>query len=547
MKSFSRQVTRLLCLALTSFFCSAQADPLALRFDSSGLKSLRWGATELLASGLFEVNAVQFAPTGSRAVAGSMAHTTASDPNTRTTRIKFDWGNVVVRYLPQGPKLLLDISTTNGSRLPLTALSYQALTLKLQSRPREYDGVTPLLATNIGGPTVLPLTSDLETVTLCNEDAQRPLLVGFPWALDRPLSRTFPLRITTGREPMYPDSLPTIERPIPPGGTDRFLLSLRLTSARADVASLAPDIYQLFRKMDPFTVNWPDRRPIGSLIIGTAAAGWAKNPRGWLLDPKLDITTPQGVALFQARLLAWADRSVAILKSIDAQGMVTWDAEGEQFPHATTYIGDPRLVETLAPEMRGVIDEYFARFRRAGLRVGMTIRPQMLVISPGGATAKQIAADDPAQVLIDKIAYAKKRWGATLFYIDSNGDPALPLAFSTMRKVADAFPDVLLMPEHKNAAYYSKTAPYGELRGGYASTPALARGIYGRAFSVINTADGGIEAHAADLQRAFAAGDIAMFRAWYDDPANTQLKMILRGQGVGSAPKLPHQGKGKLR
>ena len=33
---------------------------------------------------------------------------------------------------------------------------------------------------------------------------------------------------------------------------------------------------------------------------------------------------------------------------MNAQGMITWDIEGQQFRHATTYIGDPRLVETLA-------------------------------------------------------------------------------------------------------------------------------------------------------------------------------------------------------
>ena len=72
--------------------------------------------------------------------------------------------------------------------------------------------------------------------------------------------------------------------------------------------------------------------------------------------------------------------------------------------------------------MRGVIDEYFARFKRAGLRVGLTIRPQTVVVSNETRHVEQSESKDPAEVLIGKIEYAKKRWGATLFYIDSNGD-----------------------------------------------------------------------------------------------------------------------------
>ena len=57
----------------------------------------------------------------------------------------------------------------------------------------------------------------------------------------------------------------------------------------------------------------------------------------------------------------------------NAQAAITWDIEGEQFPQGTTFIGDPRLVDTLDPEMSGVIDAYFKKFTDAGIKVGMTI------------------------------------------------------------------------------------------------------------------------------------------------------------------------------
>ena len=58
----------------------------------------------------------------------------------------------------------------------------------------------------------------------------------------------------------------------------------------------------------------------------------------------------QGKAAFRAALLKLADNSVQVLKDTGAQGMITWDPEGEEFLGAC-YYGDPRLVPTFAPEM----------------------------------------------------------------------------------------------------------------------------------------------------------------------------------------------------
>lgn len=155
-----------------------------------------------------------------------------------------------------------------------------------------------------------------------------------------------------------------------------------------------------------FELEWADRRPICDLHLSSSGHLSATNPRGWLNDPSLDVTTPAGVRAFHERLLAYAERSVAILREMNAQGMVVWDIEGQQ---DDAYVGDPRQAETLAPELVGVLDAFFARFREAGFRVGVTVRPQRY---EGG---RQRWAWDAAEVLGEKIRYARERWGQRCF------------------------------------------------------------------------------------------------------------------------------------
>src|SRR5260370_11868744 len=65
------------------------------------------------------------------------------------------------------------------------------------------------------------------------------------------------------------------------------------------------------------------------------------------------------------------------------------------------------------------VDAYFQRFRAAGLKVGVCIRPQQITMVDGKPV--QGVADDEhaAELLKSKIESARKRWGCSLFYIDS--------------------------------------------------------------------------------------------------------------------------------
>ncbi|HZL13460.1 MAG TPA: hypothetical protein VFC85_04905, partial [Verrucomicrobiae bacterium] len=70
----------------------------------------------------------------------------------------------------------------------------------------------------------------------------------------------------------------------------------------------------------PLIIHWPDRRPIGVLILASNFHSSPTNPRGWFNDPALDFTGTNGVENFRKALLDYADRSIAILKRTEAQG-----------------------------------------------------------------------------------------------------------------------------------------------------------------------------------------------------------------------------------
>lgn len=112
--------------------------------------------------------------------------------------------------------------------------------------------------------------------------------------------------------------------------------------------------------------------------MASTSASSAINPRGFFNDPLFDFVSEEGKANFKTRLVQWAQNMVTNMQKGNAQGMVLWDMEGNELPHAITYIGDPVNAEKMAPEIIGAIDEYFKIITDAGFKCGMTIRPQQM-------------------------------------------------------------------------------------------------------------------------------------------------------------------------
>jgi hypothetical protein len=507
----------------------------SIQFTASGLASLKWNGTEMLAAGAPSINWIGLIqPDGSWTTGDNSPVTTANIADQTLTQ-KFAWGSITYTYTTTQTQLFANVTIQNTSTTPIGEFIMQLAEIQFPSTPTQYDGSDPMVAWNMGDPAIIATSFGTGTLDVTNEDVANPLMMGWPWSVDAGKT-TFPLLVLTGGDSMLPSSFPFINRQVPAGGSLNFKIGFRFGPAGATNYELAGDIYQRFATTFPQTLKWTDHRPIAQLFLASQNGTYANNPRCWFGDYQVDTTTPAGIATFQQRVLAYADSSIAICKAENAQAAITWDIEGEQFPQNTTYIGDPRLLSTLDPEMSAVVDAYFKKFINAGIRVGMCIRPQQLIVSGSGSTlgAYQQEVADPGALMVQKMTYAYNRWGATVFYVDSNGAPDSPMDPKFFQAVAKALPNVLVIPEHANMEYYSITAPYGQLNMGVTGTPPDVLWTYPQAFRVFTISDADVTDNMTTLVNSVARGDVLFFRGWFGANENAQVQQIYQQAAAGT-------------
>jgi hypothetical protein len=469
--------------------------------------------------------------------------------------LRYPWGRVSCGYGKQGEKLTMRIQVSNTSAETLNEVSLRLMELNFPNVPA--GGTLEAGQFGFGfkgpdwalhqGPPSIPSVADPRFVVpiiqvdygtgvlnFCSDDLE--CCVNVPYSTNSPARTSYPFIISC--------------RDIKPGATKTFNVSLRFGPAGSRVQDLSSDVLQAYAKKYPFRVNWSDRRPIGAIYLASSGINVATNPRRWIMNEgKIDVTTGEGKAAFREALLKLADNSIKVLKDANAQGMITWDPEGQEFLESC-YYGDPRLTPVLAPETEvksdqglTAIDEYFDKFRRAGLKVGVCLRPQQITIV--NDKPAQGAADDQhaGQVLKDKLAYAKKRWGCTLFYIDSTvrvtNDSLDPDVFKV---VADAHPDVLLIPENESMRYFAYSAPLNSyVHHKVTSTPAGARMVYPNAFSVLMAPDGDRPEDHDALVTAVRHGDILLFNGWYNNEGVAEIKKLYEEAALGNADSTPQR------
>ena len=445
-----------------------------------------------------------------------------------------------------------DITVTNKLAMPIQGYTLDLLKLRFPTPIAANDGNPNMRAYNTGSPGILfanyggaqpgALACDLEWV-----DAAEPMLM----KMERGNARDVEGLLKLMNHHDYEDGgSPFPYWPVPALGSVHYRVGLRFVGPIPDPTAVCGDLFAAFAQLYPVMPNvraWKDRRPIGQMFFESESTNGGRNPRKWFnADQQVDTSTPAGVKRFQKMVLQRARDALGRMKAMNAQGVITWDIEGAQFP-ASTYMGDPTKLMTadptqsVAPEMAAVADQYFKIFRDAGYRVGVTIRPQKVEEERDGSGQITMAweneddwgwkTDPPANLqafwldqLETKIRFARERWGATLFYIDSNGDPGSPVSFLVMRRLAAEFPDVLLIPEQSTMGYYSACAPYRQLNMLQPSriVSPLVRKTYidpdgqSPCFSVINPTIESMRTSWPQLVQEVRKGDILFVRAWYD-------------------------------
>lgn len=474
------------------------------------------------------------------------------DAATHSWTYTFVWGTLRLQYLVRASQLDMQVTAVNraDSGVTLDGASIYPVTLHPDG------GVSGVrIADGLEEPVTVAATWPQAQAVLVAVNPTREIYGGF-----EPAANGGTAVIASGTRP---DSVPPGEgnmgRNIKPGQTDTFTVSLRFAAPDASLATIAADAYTQWNKLHPVKLQWTDRRIIGTVYLSssgqgdkTQPAGFPTNPRRYFNDPGVDVTTPAGLAQFQTRVLTQAQTVVTNLRQLNAQGAITWDIEGEQYPQDTSYVCSPDQIAQAAPEMQSVLppgspyagmklaDAFFRTIHDAGFRLGVCVRPQHFTMNADG-TASQVFVPDSqvAQEMIRKMKFAHDHWGATLFYIDSTVESSgWPLPASVLEQAAAALPDSLLIPEESTPRALDSTAQFlSFIFHGDTDIDPADRLPYPKAFGVnlINDVDPGKLAQAqAALVDGVRQGDILMVHAdlWQSNNAT----VVTIYQQAGATP-----------
>jgi hypothetical protein len=561
---------------------------------STGLTALAYNGQSMLYPGHGNPAFVQVSvtdPAGNVTAASTAASSVVASAKASSVTATYAWGVATTKYQASGNKMsfTVTIQNTTASKT-INHIWMFPVGLQFPSTPQNYSNN---MAFNVDAPSSVWWNYGSGSVDLVNEDVVAPLGLGF-WQAQNPAGAQWYLMLDTDSGHTLNPNWPVMNRPIAPGGIDTYSVSLRFGGPGLDEPTLAKDIFALYSKTYPRQVKTPtSKKPIAALMVtGKFRPTFPKNPRGWFNDSSIDITTSAGISAFQKRLLSWGDGAVAEMRRVGAQGGILWDIEGQQFDEA--YIGDPAQAETIAPELVGVLDAFIAKFTTAGFRIGFTLRPhvfsqktgfinvagtkvtwaggsqfssdwaslvdsQSIVIggqnykiqsvqSPTALTlatsagtgiavpfayAAQANVADPGAVLKAKMQYAKNRWGASLFYVDSDlsWDGGVTSA-TGFQDLLTSFPDALIFPEWANTRHYAYGMPYLDSTLNRTQAPSNVGYVYPDAVGLVNVpGDAGIAASFNALVQAVRNGNILLFGGWYKHPANDAVIQIYATAG----------------
>jgi hypothetical protein len=481
---------------------------------------------------------------------------------TNTWKYLYSWGSISVQFVQSGNTLNMNVTAVNlaGSGVIFDGANIYPMALHFPQLPAGFvNSAYEQLAFNTTGPSVTVADFGSGEVVDAFPNAARPLYTGFQPA--GPANTYYPIISGTAIDNMA-TFYPINDRPVMPGQTDSFTVSLRFAASGTSTATLAADVYQNWATTWPAQLKWSDRRIIGTAYLASSPSssninqpgGYPNNSRRYFNDSNandFDVRTAAGLAKFQTLMLSQAQKNVANLAKLNAQGLITWDIEGEQYPQSTSYVCAPNQIAAVAPEMESVIsntsspyhgmkldDAYFKIIRGAGYRIGVCVRPQHFAISANGTAAQTFLSNSQVETeMLAKMQYAHNRWGVTLFYVDSAVDVnGGALDASIFQALSSALPDSLIMPEESTPKFYAYTAPFQTfIYHTDLGTRADVYNYYPKAFSVnlVNDVDPGLLAqYRPELTDSVRRGDVLMVHADYWQANNPTVVQIYADAGV---------------
>lgn len=496
-----------LVLTSTVFSQTVSTDRLAFKTAANGLASLTFNGVDY--NYIYGEPLVGFIVSGGSRFNSSCSRTFTANENVHTCVANGQAFVVRVSYSTDGSNTLRARATvTNNSRLPIDQVGLHILGWKTTQLNRSDSRVNGLNRDN--------------PVEWANMGQHKV----FFWS-DSP-SPAASVSTACGWSIVCKHTATTAS--IPAGGNFTHQYAVRFVrDTSLTPFAVAPEAYALFRAVYPASIRWADRRPIMSWFVAEGGKRSASNPRGYLQDASLNA---KDITRFKSRIMtdALRIRDAMLARPVRPQGVILWDIEGQEFDHATTYIGDPTAFEKgYAPEMNAAIDDVMAVFSNAGFRTGITLRPQKLQFGKtlpsrckfdtnndyrdyfikvdeefgksfhacydpaglrwsviprgnGGQTFfRPNQMEEQIQLLLEKARYANKRWGTTIFYVDTAvWVGGKPIEAEIFRRLQVAMPDSLFIPEQEGLGTVAHAIPFTDPRnaGDARFIPASWRWVY---------------------------------------------------------------------
>jgi hypothetical protein len=233
---------------------SVDAQGLQVTYNAHGIGTLSYNGVQLLDANAHPEDAfnvygyVRVRPDGSVEDKKSWdnGYTVSWDLASKLVIWTYDWGVVRCRYVQQGDKLNLRMAVVNKTTSDvIKGVDIFPLSVRFPSMPNGWDANTPHSEFNLNGPSVIVANFGNSSMALCNEDTSQKLYTGFlTLSPDTQNSNRFPLWV--GSTPLWfqPPGYPVFSRPIGPGKTDVYVMSLRFGPAGISAKSIASDLYQ---------------------------------------------------------------------------------------------------------------------------------------------------------------------------------------------------------------------------------------------------------------------------------------------------------------